>query len=71
MSNSYIYYPELIESSFWGKDKVLIDDDINLLTKTEFNLKGYGIFSIKEYNDFLKKIYKQKYIYYIGKRFRY
>lgn len=52
MSNSYIYYPELIESSFWGKDKVLIDDDINLLTKTEFNLKGYGIFSIKEYNDF-------------------
>lgn len=67
MSNSYIYYPELIESSFWGKDKVLIDDDINLLTKTEFNLKGYGIFSIKEYNDFLKKFISKNISIILGK----
>jgi hypothetical protein len=52
MSNPYIYYPELIESSFWGTDKVLIEEDINLLTKTEFNSKGYNIFPIKEHNEF-------------------
>ena len=55
MSNSYIYYPELIESSSWGYDKVLLDTDINLLKKTDFNLKGYGIFPIREHDDFLRK----------------
>jgi hypothetical protein len=59
MSKSYTYYPELIESSFWGNDQVLIDDDINLLLKTEFNVKGYGIFPIKEYNNFIKNFIRQ------------
>jgi hypothetical protein len=55
MSNTFIYYPELIESSSWGYDKVLLDTDINLLNKTDFNLKGYGIFPIREHDDFLRK----------------
>jgi ectoine hydroxylase-related dioxygenase (phytanoyl-CoA dioxygenase family) len=67
MSNPYIYYPELIESSFWGTDKVLIKEDINLLEKTEFNSKGYNIFSIKEHNDFLKKFISSNISIIIGK----
>lgn len=55
MENIYTYYPELIESSFWGEDKVILHDDINLIEKTNFNSKGYGIFPINYNYDFLEK----------------
>lgn len=50
----HIYYPELVETSAWGEDIVLLNDDINLLEKTPFNSKGYGIVPIKDYTYFLK-----------------
>jgi hypothetical protein len=54
MSKAYIYYPELLETSVWGEDIVLLKDDINLLEKTQFNSCGYGIVPIKDYTYFLK-----------------
>jgi ectoine hydroxylase-related dioxygenase (phytanoyl-CoA dioxygenase family) len=59
MSGTYIYYPELVDVSFWGEDKVMLNDDINLLVKTAVNSKGYGVFPIKDHNDFLKEFLKQ------------
>jgi hypothetical protein len=60
MTETYIYYPELLKSSTWGEDKILIHDDINLLEKTTFNPKGYGIASIKDYTGFLKHLMEKK-----------
>jgi len=56
MTESYIYYDELIESSVWGENKVLLENDTNLLEKTSFNYKGYGIISLDDsnINNFLK-----------------
>jgi hypothetical protein len=61
MEDTYIYYPELIESSFWGENKVIIKDDINLLEKTPVNSKGYGVFPINYDIEFIKQFLK-KYI---------
>jgi hypothetical protein len=54
MNEIYTYYPELINKSKWGEDKIIIKDDINLLQKIDFNQKGYTIFNIIESNIFLK-----------------
>uniref|UniRef100_A0A6C0AQH5 Phytanoyl-CoA dioxygenase n=1 Tax=viral metagenome TaxID=1070528 RepID=A0A6C0AQH5_9ZZZZ len=55
MSNIHIYYPELIESSFWGEDTVMLKEDINLLEKTPFHSKGYGILPIQNNTEFLRQ----------------
>lgn len=55
---SYVYYPELVECSAWGQDKVLINGDTNLLDKTTFNSKGYDVVQIKDYNTFLQGLIK-------------
>ena len=57
---SYINYPELIESSSWGDDRVLIDGDINLLAKTDFNAKGFQVLSINNVNVFLRELLRKK-----------
>lgn len=54
MTHIFIYYPELVENSFWGKDEVMIKNDINLLEKTDFNLKGYEIVSLSPDSETLK-----------------
>jgi hypothetical protein len=58
MTSTYIYYPELVESSAWGEDKVLIKGDNNLLDKTTFNSKGYHVVPMKDYNAFLQGLIK-------------
>ena len=55
MNKIYTYYPELLNKSKWGEDKIIITNDINLLDKTDFNQKGYAIINIKESNIFLKR----------------
>lgn len=57
-----IYYPELVDTSFWGEDNILLMNDVNLLEKTPFNIKGYGIVQMDDYNNFLK-VFIQKKIY--------
>jgi len=47
----YTHYPELVDSSIWGEDEVLLEKDINLLSKTSFNHKGYHIFPITNYRE--------------------
>ncbi len=56
MTDSYTYYDELVETSIWGEDKVLLESDTNLLENTSFNYKGYGIVSLDDsnINNFLK-----------------
>jgi len=54
MEKIYTYYPELIESSDWGENNILIKDDVNLLEKTQFNSKGHGIVPFQYNTDFLK-----------------
>ena len=45
-SKGNVLYNELIIDSDWGEDKVLIDEDINLLKNTEFEQDGYKVFNI-------------------------
>ena len=60
MSYIYTYYPELVETSMWGEDTVILNNDINLLEKTPFNTTGYGIVHIKDYTPFFKKHIAEK-----------
>jgi ectoine hydroxylase-related dioxygenase (phytanoyl-CoA dioxygenase family) len=50
-----VYYPELIDTSYWGEDRVMLNEDINLLEKTSCNSKGYGIFPIQDHTLFLRQ----------------
>ena len=52
----YTYYPELVESSTWGEDEVLLEKDVNLLAKTSFHHKGYHIFPITNHRETLKTL---------------
>lgn len=54
MADIHVYYPELIDTSYWGKDRVMLNEDINLLEKTSCNPKGYGIFPIQDHTLFLR-----------------
>lgn len=40
---SHIYYPELLENNNWGENKIIINEDINLLQNTSFNDIGYTL----------------------------
>lgn len=58
---SYIYYPELLESNTWGENKIVINEDINLLNSLHYNKEGYTILDISAVNldSFLQnKIYE-------------
>jgi hypothetical protein len=60
MATSFIHYPELVGSSTWGDDKVLLLEDTNLVEYSGFNEKGFGIFEMKDYNGFLKELVKAR-----------
>ena len=51
---SYTYYNELINDFTWGNNKILIEEDINLLKNTEFDHNGYSNIIFDDYNIFLK-----------------
>ena len=55
-----IYYCELIKKSNWGNYGVMLNNDINLLSKTDFNDKGYKCFKMSDHNNYLKKFVTQK-----------
>ena len=47
---SHIYYPELLEHNGWGENKIIINDDINLLNNMPYNKEGYTILNISNNN---------------------
>jgi hypothetical protein len=51
---SSIHYLELFTYVDWGSDEIMLNNDINLLEKTEFNDQGYTILPIYNYNAVLK-----------------
>ena len=55
-----IHYSELIKNAEWGDDKIILLNDINLLSKTTFNDKGYNIFKIKDFNKYLTTFFNNK-----------
>lgn len=59
-SNFLINYCELVNDSSWGDDEIIIQNEINLLDKTDFNDSGYSIFKTNYDTDFLKKMIKNE-----------
>lgn len=55
-----VNYSELIKNSCWGKDEVILNHDINLLEKTDFNDKGYKIFKIIDNTNYLNEFITKK-----------
>jgi hypothetical protein len=51
-----LLYSELLLDFDWGEDKVIIDNDINLLEGTDFDSSGYKIFDINNINEILHRI---------------
>lgn len=60
MEQIYTYYHELVDVSTWGEDRTLLETDINLLDKTPFNGKGYGIVSIIDHTKYLKSLIMER-----------
>lgn len=57
---NYIHYNELLEDSEWGKDYVMLNNDINLLKNTTFDNSGYTILDIENYNELLQNLIKKQ-----------
>lgn len=59
---STVYYNELFTSVNWGESSVIIEKDINLLDKTDFNVSGFKILDMSDYSKLLDlSITKDKY----------
>jgi hypothetical protein len=58
--NNNIYYSELFVDCNWGEDKIILNSDINLLEKTDFDKDGYRVFDIQKFNDMLKEFLIKK-----------
>jgi ectoine hydroxylase-related dioxygenase (phytanoyl-CoA dioxygenase family) len=56
----YVNYPELMDSSVWGENRVLLDEDINLLQNTDFDDTGYCVLEMKNYNELLQTLVKNE-----------
>lgn len=69
LEKNKIYYSELFVDANWGEDNILLDNDINLLAKTDFNDCGYKIFNIHDYNFFLKNILSKEILQLTNKSF--
>lgn len=54
LKGNNIYYSELYPNSEWGDDKILLDEDINLLKKTNFDDIGYKVVAVKNINTILQ-----------------
>jgi hypothetical protein len=55
-----ILYLELLLDNDWGKDVIMIENDINLLTHTDFDDSGYKILNITNYNDLLQRFIRNE-----------
>jgi hypothetical protein len=55
-----IYYSELMLNNDWGENKVIIENDVNLLQNTNFNDNGYKIIDIENYTDLLQRFIKNE-----------
>jgi len=62
-----IYYSELLVDSNWGEDKCMLDNDINLLSKTDFDNSGYKILDIENCNHLMQIFIKNEIKFITGK----
>lgn len=69
LKKNNIYYSELVIDSKWGDNKVMLNNDYNLLQKTDFDNTGYKIFNINNYNNFLQRFVKNEIISVVNKDF--
>jgi hypothetical protein len=60
LKKNNIYYSELIVDGVWGENNVMLNNDINLLKKTDFDECGYKILNIDNYNIFLQELIKNE-----------
>jgi ectoine hydroxylase-related dioxygenase (phytanoyl-CoA dioxygenase family) len=60
LKKNNIYYTELLVDYNWGEDNILLENDINLLKKTDFDEYGYKILNIENFNDFLQEFIKEE-----------
>jgi ectoine hydroxylase-related dioxygenase (phytanoyl-CoA dioxygenase family) len=68
-SDIHINYPELLNDGKWGEDKIILNNDINLLKNTNFDNTGYCILDINNYNSLLQKIIKTEILKETNKQF--
>ena len=55
-----IHYSELLVDSKYGEDYVMLDKDINLLQKTDFDNVGYKIFDIQPVNGLMQNFIRNE-----------
>lgn len=62
LTADYVYYLDayLNSDADWGEDRVILEEDTNLLENTDFDGDGHCIFSMTPYNDFLKSMVESK-----------
>jgi ectoine hydroxylase-related dioxygenase (phytanoyl-CoA dioxygenase family) len=60
VDNFCINYHSLFDESEWGKDYVMLDNDINLIKNTTFDEVGYSILDIENYNELLQNLIKKQ-----------
>jgi hypothetical protein len=60
LKKNNIYYNELIIDSNWGKNIILLENDVNLLKKLDFDDSGYKLLNIENYNVFLQEFIKNE-----------
>jgi hypothetical protein len=60
VDNFCINYHSLLDDSEWGKDYVMLDNDINLIKNTTFDEVGYAIIDIENYNELLQNLIKKQ-----------
>jgi hypothetical protein len=61
-SSDYIYYLDAyVYSNYnWGEDRVILQEDTNLLENTDFNKDGHSVFKMNSYTDFLQSMVAKK-----------
>ena len=60
LQKNNIYYSELFLDGKYGDDIVMLDNDINLLQKTDFDNAGYKVVDIRHYGDLLQRFIKNE-----------
>ena len=56
----HINYPELLHDGKWGDNKVMIQDDVDLLSNTGFNELGYCILDTIDNSELLQNFIKKQ-----------
>lgn len=61
-SSDYIYYLDayVYSNYVWGDDRVILQEDTNLLENTDFNKDGHSVFKMNSYTDFLQSMVESK-----------